>query len=131
MSSHTYTDCQIENVSVIDLRVPTSDTLLGSDPFHKKPNYSAVLTTIETNTGHQGVSVAFHCRGRKRLDRLRSKRPCTTCFWHGCEYIHRGSRARFTDFSLIIINYVGLLTGSQQDGNWQYCQCNVGSLGKN
>ncbi len=59
MSPHTYTDCQIENVSVIDLRVPTSDTLLGSDPFHKKPNYSAVLTTIETNTGHQGVSVAF------------------------------------------------------------------------
>ena len=46
------TNCKIENVNVIDLRVPTSDTLLGSDPFHKKPNYSAVLTTIETNTGH-------------------------------------------------------------------------------
>ena len=52
-------DCKIENVNVIDLRVPTSDTLLGSDPFHKKPNYSAVLTTIETDTGHQGISVAF------------------------------------------------------------------------
>lgn len=51
--------CKIENVNVIDLRVPTSDTLLGSDPFHKKPNYSAVLTTIETNTGHTGISVAF------------------------------------------------------------------------
>ncbi len=52
-------DCKIENVNVIDLRVPTSDTLLGSDPFHKKPNYSAVLTIIETDTGHQGISVAF------------------------------------------------------------------------
>lgn len=52
-------DCKIESVNVIDLRVPTSDTLLGSDPFHKKPNYSAVLTTIETNTGHIGISVAF------------------------------------------------------------------------
>ncbi len=49
----------IENVDVIDLRVPTSDTLLGSDPFHKKPNYSAVLTTIETDSGHKGISVAF------------------------------------------------------------------------
>ncbi len=49
----------IENVNVVDLRIPTSDTLLGSDPFHKKPNYSAVLTTLETNTGHCGISVAF------------------------------------------------------------------------
>ncbi|RKU12744.1 mandelate racemase/muconate lactonizing enzyme domain-containing protein, partial [Candidatus Poribacteria bacterium] len=50
---------KIQKVNVADLRVPTSDTLLGSDPFHKKPNYSAVLTTIETDTGHQGISVAF------------------------------------------------------------------------
>ena len=50
---------KIEKINVVDLRVPTSDTLLGSDPFHKKPNYSAVLTTIETNTGHHGISVAF------------------------------------------------------------------------
>ena len=49
----------IKNVNVVDLRIPTSDTLLGSDPFHKKPNYSAVLTTLETNTGHCGISVAF------------------------------------------------------------------------
>ncbi len=50
---------KIQKVNVVDLRVPTSDTLLGSDPFHKKPNYSAVLTTIETDTGHLGISVAF------------------------------------------------------------------------
>ena len=53
------TSGKIQKVNVVDLRVPTSDTLLGSDPFHKKPNYSAVLTTIETDTGHQGISVAF------------------------------------------------------------------------
>ncbi len=50
---------KIKKIDVMDLRVPTSDTLLGSDPFHKKPNYSAVLTTIETDTGHHGISVAF------------------------------------------------------------------------
>ncbi len=50
---------KIAKVNVVDLRVPTSDTLLGSDPFHKKPNYSAVLTTLETDTGHIGISVAF------------------------------------------------------------------------
>ncbi len=59
MNNQANIDCRIENVNVIDLRVPTSDTLLGSDPFHKKPNYSAVFTTIETNTEHQGISVAF------------------------------------------------------------------------
>ena len=34
----------INKVDVTDIRVPTLDTLLGSDPFHKKPNYSVVLT---------------------------------------------------------------------------------------
>jgi L-fuconate dehydratase len=42
-----------------DLRVPTSDELLGSDPFHKKPDYSAVLTTIKSNSDKSGVSVVF------------------------------------------------------------------------
>ena len=49
----------VENVSVVDLRVPTSDTLLGSDPFHKKPNYAAFLFNMETNTGLKGLSMAF------------------------------------------------------------------------
>lgn len=52
-------ETSIQNVNVVDLRVPTSDTLLGSDPFHKKPNYSVVLVTLETNTGLNGISVAF------------------------------------------------------------------------
>ena len=42
-----------------DIRVPTSDTLLGSDPFHKKPNYSCVYTTIELSNGIKGNSVCF------------------------------------------------------------------------
>jgi L-fuconate dehydratase len=49
----------IKNVSVIDLRVPTSDTLLGSDPFHKKPNYSAAVVKLETNSELTGYSFAF------------------------------------------------------------------------
>ncbi len=46
-------------VDVIDIRVPTSDTLLGSDPFHTKPNYSAVYTKIITEDGFEGLSIVF------------------------------------------------------------------------
>ena len=49
----------ITGVDVVDLRVPTSDTLLGSDPFHLKPNYSSTITTIHTDSGFSGVSVNF------------------------------------------------------------------------
>ena len=44
---------------VLDIRTPTSDTLLGSDPFHKKPNYSVVMTKLNTNTNLTGISVSF------------------------------------------------------------------------
>ena len=50
---------RIIEVEIVDLRVPTSDTLLGSDPFHKNPNYSAVLTTLKTDAGTKGISVCF------------------------------------------------------------------------
>lgn len=50
---------KIVNIVVTDLRVPTSDTLLGSDPFHKKPNYSCVYTTINLSNGIQGHSICF------------------------------------------------------------------------
>ena len=50
---------RIDRVDIVDLRVPTSDTLLGSDPFHKKPNYSTVLTTLTTDDGLVGTSVNF------------------------------------------------------------------------
>jgi L-fuconate dehydratase len=50
---------RIVNIDVVDLRVPTSDTLLGSDPFHKKPNYSSILTTLNTDDGLVGTSVNF------------------------------------------------------------------------
>jgi L-fuconate dehydratase len=44
---------------VIDLRVPTSDHLLGSDPFHKQPDYSSAILLLETDDGHTGSSVVF------------------------------------------------------------------------
>lgn len=50
---------KIIEVDVKDLRVPTSDTLHGSDPFHKKPNYSCVLTSIRNDDGLVGLSVNF------------------------------------------------------------------------
>ena len=49
----------IVSTKVSDIRVPTSDSLLGSDPFHKKPNYSCVYTTIELSNGVLGNSVCF------------------------------------------------------------------------
>ena len=53
------TGVKIMDIEVADLRVPTSDTLLGSDPFHLKPNYSCVYTKIKLSNGVQGNSVCF------------------------------------------------------------------------
>ena len=50
---------KIVAVEVIDIRVPTSDTLQGSDPFHKKPNWSCVYTSIKLDNGIEGLSVCF------------------------------------------------------------------------
>ncbi|MEM6777835.1 MAG: enolase C-terminal domain-like protein [Planctomycetota bacterium] len=50
---------RISSADVIDLRVPTSDDRLGSDPFHKQPDYSSAVLHLETNSGLRGVSVVF------------------------------------------------------------------------
>ena len=50
---------KIIDIKVTDIRVPTSDTLQGSDPFHKKPNYSCVYTQIKLDNGIEGLSVCF------------------------------------------------------------------------
>ena len=50
---------KIINTEVFDVRVPTSDTLLGSDPFHKKPNYSCVYTKINLSNEIEGNSICF------------------------------------------------------------------------
>ncbi|TWT54953.1 L-fuconate dehydratase [Rubripirellula amarantea] len=49
----------ITSAEVIDLRVPTSDAMLGSDPFHKMPDYSSAVLHLETDGGLRGVSVVF------------------------------------------------------------------------
>ncbi len=53
------TSIRITSAEVIDLRVPTSDQLLGSDPFHKAPDYSSAVLHLETDAGLRGVSVVF------------------------------------------------------------------------
>lgn len=50
---------KITGFDVVDLRVPTSDHLLGSDPFHKEPDYSSAVLYLNTDEGIQGVSVVF------------------------------------------------------------------------
>jgi L-fuconate dehydratase len=49
----------ITKIDIDDIRVPTSDSLLGSDPFHRKPDYSAAVVRISTDTGPIGCSVVF------------------------------------------------------------------------
>lgn len=50
---------KITSAQVIDVRVPTSDQLLGSDPFHQQPDYSSALLHLETDVGLRGTSVVF------------------------------------------------------------------------
>jgi L-fuconate dehydratase len=49
----------ITHVDVDDVRIPTSDSLLGSDPFHRKPDYSAAIVRVHTDAGSVGWSVVF------------------------------------------------------------------------
>ncbi len=51
---------KITEITVEDVRVPTSDTLLGSDPFHRKPDYSAVFITLHTDSDLTGNSLVFN-----------------------------------------------------------------------
>ena len=57
-SSHL-AEIKVTAFSVTDVRVPTSDKLLGSDPFHKEPDYSSAVLHLETSSGHRGVAVVF------------------------------------------------------------------------
>ncbi|MEM7259325.1 MAG: enolase C-terminal domain-like protein [Pseudomonadota bacterium] len=50
----------ITDITVEDVRVPTSDTLLGSDPFHRKPDYSAVVIQLNTSESLSGNSLVFN-----------------------------------------------------------------------
>ncbi|MGC6441331.1 MAG: enolase C-terminal domain-like protein [Rubripirellula sp.] len=50
---------KITSAKVLDIRVPTSDQMLGSDPFHKEPDYSSAVLHLETDSGLTGVSIVF------------------------------------------------------------------------
>ena len=50
---------KITSAEVIDLRVPTSDQMLGSDPFHKAPDYASAVLHLQTETDLRGVSIVF------------------------------------------------------------------------
>ncbi|MGI9241735.1 MAG: enolase C-terminal domain-like protein [Verrucomicrobiales bacterium] len=69
---------KIVSADVIDLRVPTSDQLLGSDPFHTAPDYSSAVLHLEADGGLRGVSIVFTvgagtdwvCHGIRDLSQL-------------------------------------------------------------
>ena len=50
---------QITSANVLDLRVPTSDQMLGSDPFHLQPDYSAAVLHLQTDSEWRGESIVF------------------------------------------------------------------------
>lgn len=47
------------NLSVRDIRFPTSRTLIGSDAINKDPDYSAAYVTLETSDGSRGYGLIF------------------------------------------------------------------------
>ncbi|MCU1224196.1 MAG: fuconate dehydratase [Edaphobacter sp.] len=49
----------ITEVTVIDLRFPTSRESIGSDAVNKDPDYSAAYCTLETNSGLEGYGLTF------------------------------------------------------------------------
>lgn len=59
MTAKPASSIRIISATVSDVRVPTSDQMLGSDPFHKQPDYSSALLHLETDSGLTGVSVVF------------------------------------------------------------------------
>ncbi len=50
---------RVTTAKVLDVRVPTSDQLLGSDPFHRQPDYSSAVLHLESDRGLRGVSIVF------------------------------------------------------------------------
>ena len=52
-------DCKIVDLTVSDVRFPTSLESDGSDAIHPDPDYSAVYVVLRTDTGHHGYGLAF------------------------------------------------------------------------
>ena len=51
---------KITNITVVDIRFPTSKDQIGSDAIHKDPNYSAAYITISTSDNHlKGYGITF------------------------------------------------------------------------
>ena len=101
---------KIIDIEIIDLRVPTSDTLQGSDPFHKKPNYSCVLTRINTDDGLLGLSVNFSAgAGNDWL--AYGVRDLSRLILGGTWRNLSGTRFHFIAFSLTITSFAGWRMG--------------------
>jgi L-fuconate dehydratase len=50
---------RITNLSVLDLRFPTSRNQVGSDAVHTDPDYSAAYVILETDAGLEGHGLTF------------------------------------------------------------------------
>ena len=50
---------KITNLSVLDLRFPTSKDQVGTDAVHTDPDYSAAYVILETDAGLEGHGLTF------------------------------------------------------------------------
>ena len=71
---------KITNISVEDVRFPTSKDLTGSDAIHTDPDYSATYVTVETSDLKlKGYGIAFTLcllyTSPSPRDRTRSRMP--------------------------------------------------------
>ena len=80
---------KIIDIEIKDLRGPTSDTLQGSDPFHKKPNYLC-FNQNQHWWWTFGTFCEFQRRSRPRMACLWSPWPFETDPWQGPGGIYRG-----------------------------------------
>lgn len=55
----SHASVRITSIQIDDVRVPTSDDLLGSDPFHRAPDYSVAVVRVRTDGDLVGWSVVF------------------------------------------------------------------------
>ena len=86
---------KVTSAHVIDLRIPTSDDLLGSDPFHTEPDYSIGCIALGDGLWFARCFSCFYDWCGNRLDVSWYRGLMPVGHWHGV-----GRLYSFTDYPL-------------------------------
>ena len=65
---------RITQLTVRDIRFPTSQDLSGSDAMNPDPDYSAAYVVLETDSEHCGHGLAFTSGVERKSSSRRSRR---------------------------------------------------------